>query len=82
MGMSPPACIPNAIIAKTNRTTTRFLLHSTNGMTTKQAADPKAAADIKQFIFEFNFSALKNHLSIRTILYFYHNFNDLNKLSN
>jgi hypothetical protein len=51
-------------------------------MTTKQAADPKAAADIKQFIFEFNFSALKNHLSIRTILYFYHNFNDLNKLSN
>jgi hypothetical protein len=28
-------------------------------MTTKQAADPKAAADIKQFIFEFNFFSIK-----------------------
>ncbi len=49
MGMSPPACIPNAIIASMNRTITRFLLHPTKGMTAKQHADPIVAVIINQF---------------------------------
>ncbi len=62
MGMSPPVCIPNAIIANMNRTITRFLLHPTKGMTAKHAADPIVAVIKNQFCLTIHkLSVVFNH---------------------